>query len=81
MTNLGQFDSYFFGDGLLNDARAGVAKAVGQRPAGLGSDARAEIAPNASASETDQGVGDRLGGLGGLGEIDATPARETRPTE
>lgn len=78
MTNLGQFDSYFFGDGLLNDARAGVAKAVGQRPAGLGSDARAEIAPNASASDTDQGVGDRLGGLG---EIDAAPARETRPTE
>ena len=78
MTNLGQFDSYFFGDGLLNDARAGVAKAVGQRPAGLGSDARAEIAPNASASDTDQGVGDRLGVLD---EIDAAPARETRPTE
>ncbi|MGA0571202.1 hypothetical protein ACO2Q9_10840 [Variovorax sp. VNK109] len=36
MTTTPQFDSYFFGDDLLTDARRGVAEAVAQtRAAGL----------------------------------------------
>lgn len=35
MATATQFDSYFFGDGLVDDARKGIAEAVARRTAGL----------------------------------------------